>query len=66
VRGVGSVLFYERGWPSYYNIYLSMKNVDVRGVQICVKKAGGKLQRLRTKRVLTSSIAMRDEGLKVG
>jgi len=37
LRGVGA-LFYEHGWPSYCNIYCSMKNVDVRVVQICVRK----------------------------
>jgi hypothetical protein len=29
---------YERGWPSYYNVYLSMKIVGVRGVLIRVRK----------------------------
>jgi hypothetical protein len=29
---------YERGWPSHYNIPAGLKNVDVRRVQICVRK----------------------------
>jgi hypothetical protein len=31
-------LLYERGWPSYYNNSAGGKNVDVRVVQICVRK----------------------------
>jgi hypothetical protein len=31
-------LGYERGWPSFFIVVRRRKNVDVRGVQICVIK----------------------------
>jgi hypothetical protein len=55
---------YERGWPSYFIVVLRWKNVDVRGVQICVRKLTANDSDCATSECLIFSSVTRDEGCK--